>query len=310
MFPLWRGAIDAFCATAIENHRVIRAAADGGLPLTRRRLDRMASGWLAMGEVVKRLFESELRGELPRAPVSRAVAASWFLEGHGLLLRDWCGSPSAESENRAALELLLRVRPARRVENLLVLGAGGARLAVDAHRALGAERTVALDINPLAVVVAERVLMGETVVLQHLPNSPAQPEDAAVARRLCLRGEPPEGFAVVFADARAPPVVPGAFDSVLTPWYIDQVDQALPDLVETLRALLPPGGVWLHLGPLVYRAKHPVELRLTLAELCELASLHGFIVEAKACERMPHLLTPEHTSGRVEEVYAFSARRL
>ena len=71
----------------------------------------------------------------------------------------------------------------------------------------------------------------------------------------------------------------GAFDAVLTCFFLDTAHNALRYL-ETIGATLRRGGLWLHLGPLLWHwadggyAEQSVEL--SLSELHRAARLLGF----------------------------------
>ena len=95
----------------------------------------------------------------------------------------------------------------------------------------------------------------------------------------------PASFQFVFADGVEPPFADGSFDSVVTPWFIDQVPRDLPAFFARLARLLRPGGRWLNQGPLVYPEQTPFAQRFSRGELFELAASAGFAIPASALVR-------------------------
>ena len=102
------------------------------------------------------------------------------------LHRDWCWGDDENS--LSAKEVISSIQDGQH-KRILVLGAGGGRLAYDIHQALKPELTVALDINPLLLFVANRITQGETVELYEFPIAPRAIEDHAILRTVGV-GEP------------------------------------------------------------------------------------------------------------------------
>ena len=77
--------------------------------------------------------------------------------------------------------------------------------AYDLHPHGAQALTVALDINPLLLLVAERVIRGGRVELYEFPIAPRTGADAAIRRELVAPAAARPGLELVFADAwRAP----------------------------------------------------------------------------------------------------------
>jgi hypothetical protein len=119
----------------------------------------------------------------------------------------------------------------------------------------------------------------------------------------------PASFQFVFADGVEPPFADGSFDSVVTPWFIDQVPRDLPAFFARLARLLRPGGRWLNQGPLVYPEQTPFAQRFSRGELFELAASAGFAIDGWSCASMPYLVSPLSGHGKVESVLSFAASR-
>jgi hypothetical protein len=128
------------------------------LPSTAQRLQREIA-------LTHRLVD-EMRALL--APLGSELAVADSLPGFipmqnvHLIHRDW-GWPDSD-ENEKALACVAEVLDAE-LGRTLVLGAGACRLAYDLHARHGASATVAVDIDPLPLLVAARVVQGAEVPL-------------------------------------------------------------------------------------------------------------------------------------------------
>ena len=113
------------------------------------------------------------------------------------------------------------------------------------------------------------------------------------------------------ADGTEPPFADESFDTVVTPWFIDQVPTDLESLLRRVHGLLVPGGRWINHGPLIYR---PDALGIarwyTRQELFDLAGAVGFRVGASESTSQPHLVSPLTGRGLIENVLTFSAGKL
>ncbi|HWB82092.1 MAG TPA: hypothetical protein VG755_44320 [Nannocystaceae bacterium] len=276
---------------------------------TRRRLRSLAR---ARAENFEVLAEIVARAGLGKPGKPSAEAASEGLPLFGLLelvLRDWGWGDEGEQENRIARDAVLALLGERALGRMLVLGAGAARLAYDLHVARSPTLTLALDINPLPLLVAQRLLHGETVPLYDVPNNPHHA--GVAARRLELRAPhgPQPRFHLLLADGLAPPVPAHGIDTVLTPWFIDQAVHDLPALVATIHDRLAHDGVWINYGPLVYPAALPAARCYGPDEVLALLADGGFDVLATSRERVPYMHNPGASSGRSMHVLAFAAKR-
>ena len=74
---------------------------------------------------------------------------------------------------------------------------------------------------------------------------------------------------LVAADALQPPFADGAFDTVVTPWFIDIIGEPFARVAARINLLLKPGGRWINFGSLAFsRAAHAE--RISLEEVREL----------------------------------------
>jgi uncharacterized protein YbaR (Trm112 family) len=222
------------------------------------------------------------------------------------LHRDWCWG---DAENRASLDAVrAAIPPDAACGRLLVLGAGAGRLAFDLHQALRPVLTVALDFNPLFALAAARILAGEPLELYEFPIAPRGIEEHAVLRRHTAPAGAAPGLELVLADACAPPFLPGRFDVVLTPWFIDVAGEPVSRLLPRFNGLLAPGGLWIHHGSLAFADAAPGESP-SLEELLDMLPAHGFDAAHSGEAQQPYLQSPASRHARLESVVTLSARK-
>jgi uncharacterized protein YbaR (Trm112 family) len=286
-----------------------QAAGEAGLaPSTKQRL-------LALGVAVRDQVDDVAAVLGPALGGAATASGSGLPPGMvdyiGYLHRDWGWPSTGYRENEPALAELGKLLGGRALGRTLVLGAGACGLAYELHLRHGASETVVLDIEPYLLVIAERILRGDSVRLTEASLTVMEAGD--VSRAWTLKA--PSGglgtdvFKCVFADGVAPPFVPESFESVLTPGFIEQVPRDLPAFLATMRELLRPGGRWLNQGPLVYPEQTPTEKRYARGELFELAAAAGFAVGEWSRSSQAHLVSPLSGAGRVESVLSFVATR-
>jgi SAM-dependent methyltransferase len=306
---LWRGQLGLLLERGEKTLEGLNEAAAGaGLSaVTRKRLTALGSAVKDQVADVAAVLGPALGGAgAPSGGLPRGV-----VEYIGYLYRDW-GWPSAGyRENDAALATLAELLGARRLGRTLVLGAGACGLAYELHRRHGASETVVVDIDPYLLVIAERIIRGASVRLTEASLKVLDPNDVSRAWTLAAPAGPlsPREFQFLFADGVAPPFAPSSFDSVITPWFIDQVPRDLPAFMQQLAALLRPGGLWLNQGPLIYPEQIPFERRYSQDELFELATERGFTIAVSERASLPYLVSPLSGHGKVEAVLSFLAER-
>jgi uncharacterized protein YbaR (Trm112 family) len=306
---LWRGQLGLLLQRGQQTlEALMEAAAGAGLTdATRARL-------LALGQAVRDQVAdvaAVLGPALGGAAAPSAGLPRGVVEYIGYLYRDW-GWPSAGySENDAALSTLSGLLGTRTLGRTLVLGAGACGLAYELCRRHGVSQLIALDIDPYLLVIGEKVVRGGSV---RLTESSLKVLDAADVSRAWTLSAPssalePQAFQCLFADGVSPPFAKQSFDSVVTPWFIDQVPRDLPAFLAMLHGLLRPGGLWLNQGPLIYPEQIPFERRYSQGELFELAVATGFTVVRSEHASRPYLVSPLSGHGKVEAVLSFLAQR-
>jgi SAM-dependent methyltransferase/uncharacterized protein YbaR (Trm112 family) len=307
---LWRQQLGLLIARGEQMQAALAAEADasGLQPTGRARVKAMADGARDLLADIVALLGPALGG--PLEPSGASGLPRGVVEYSHCLYRDWGWDDGNSPENERAVAAIRGVLPAKdTLGRTLVVGAGGCRLAYDLHRQLGGTETAVVDIDPFLLVIAEAVLRGDPVRLTEAPANPN--EMAGIARSWNLRA--PAGplgddvFHFFFANGMAPPFRAGTFDTVVTPWFIDQVPTDLPAFFARLREVLKPGGRWINQGPLIYPVEAPLSRRFSREEVFELASLAGFRIQHWSSQSFPHLVAPLSGRGKIEWVMTFAA---
>jgi uncharacterized protein YbaR (Trm112 family) len=290
------------------------------LALTRERLLQLIHAMDAERALVSDVFSTLVAGLDAEAagivPGSAAPARDLsVLELYETVFRDWAWGESESARALALVEHLVSAAASYagksaklELGRLAVFGAGACRLAADVHRTLGPIATYALDINPLPLLLAARLLGQAVVEAYEYPTGPRGLEHMAVLQQLRCSFPVPDGLLLALADARCPPFVAAGLDSVLTPWFIDVVSAELPDTIATIHRVLGPGGLWFNQGPL--RFSGSAARRYCIEEVRELVQAGGFQLLAERTEDVPYFDSPHAGSRRIETVYGFVARKL
>ena len=218
--------------------------------------------------------------------------------------RDWSWG---EEENKASLKQVRAVlHDHAELGNVLVLGSGAGRLAYDIHTKFHCTSTVAMDFNPLLMLVAKAVTSGKNLSLYEFPIAPLALDDDAVLRKLIAPEAADENFHLVLGDALRPPFPDEAFDTIVTPWLIDIISEDLPELSARINNLLKDNGRWVNFGSLAFsnperaRCYSPEETKAIVAE-------NGFSDPYVSQATIPYMNSPASRHGRQERVFSFSA---
>ncbi len=308
----WRRQLGLIIQQASETNRAlqIQAAEPGIGRATRTRLLALAAAVADQVGDVTLVLEPALGGPLPAGEgVGLPRGATDYIS---CLFRDWAWSNGHDEENDRSLAAIRRVTHGRDLGRTLVLGAGGCRLAYDLHVHNGGTESAVVDIDPYLLVMAEAIIRGAAVNLTE--TSVNAPEVDPVSRRWTLSA--PSGplraevFHFFLANGTEPPFAGQTFDTVVTPWFIDQVPTDLEDLLVRLHDLLVPGGRWINHGPLIYRPDAlPIARWYSRQEIFDLAGAVGFRMGAWESASQPHFISPLTGRGLIENVLTFEASR-
>jgi len=307
----WRGRLH-FSLRQLERRRAELEAAlarPGIRASTRKRLETLRDGTAGHAQRLAALL-APLELDALTASVetylalrTRPPSDQGLLTYYANVHRDWAWG---REENALALDLIRDVLAGRSPGRTLVLGSGAGRLAYDIHMQLGAESTVALDFNPLLVLVAARVTAGLPVELYEFPIAPRRAADHAVLRVLAADAPARAGLLHVLADAHRPPFPRGAFDTVVTPWLVDILPEPLDAQAGRINHLLADDGCWVNFGSLTFHDADPA-LHYDLDECIEVLIEQGFARPAVLERTIPYLASPASRHARREEVAAWRA---
>lgn len=234
----------------------------------------------------------------------RAPSQQSLLSYEANLYRDWVWG---QEENALTHDIVAQHFP-ENVGKLCVIGAGAGRLALDLHASQKSELTIATDINPLLVLAAEYLLSGKPLPFVEFPLHPRKTEFVAVEHEI-LGQEKPDNFHFVFADATKPCFQTAAFNTVVTPWFIDIQPLEFSKFLRQLNQYVPVGGTWVNFGSLVFNQKRD-GLCYSIEEIKALALQQGFDMGEPQEHEIPYLKSPYNAGYRMERVWSWSAKKV
>ncbi len=307
----WRARAHGFLA-GLETQAVRYRAAltdDVTRASTRNRLKLLAAACTDHARRLRALLVPLLDASAAAAPEVYSALGATLPAGQGLtgyyanLHRDWVWG---QSENEAAYRLVDAALGPEPPGRTLLLGVGAGRLAYDLHCRRAPAPLIAADINPLFLLVAKRLYAGETLELYEFPLAPRDAASHAILRKLRAPAPAGPGVHLVFADATRAPFAAGAFDTVITPWLIDVLDDDLAVFARRVNRWLRPGGRWVNSGSLSFAGDEPAR-RYALEEVREIVADSGFATIEAVEETIPYLCSPASRHGRRESVVTFTA---
>jgi SAM-dependent methyltransferase len=306
----WRHDLRALLSALRSQAAQYRAAlAPGAAAPVRERLGRLASACDDHAARLGVLMAPLGLGAAGAAPEAYRAVAAPLPPGQSLtgyyanLHRDWCWG---DDENAAARDAVERALGDANPGRLLVPGCGAGRLAYDLHVRRRPAVTVAADLNPLMLGIARRMYAGESVELHEFPLAPRDLASQAVLRRLAAPMPAPPGLWPVLADLAAAPFAAGAWDTVVTHWLVDVLDEDFATFAARVNGWLRPGGRWVNSGSFFFQHGDPAACP-SVDELPALLRAAGFgQVEIEERE-VPYLASPASRQRRIERVVTFSA---
>ena len=279
-------------------------------PLTKRRIERYKkatdSHRRSLQKILQPVDVQSLHGNhesylalRTRLPPDQALN-TYYANVH----RDWSWG---DEENKASLKQVRAVlHENAALGSVLVLGAGAGRLAYDLHMQTDCTTTIAMDFNPMLLLISQAVTRGDSLKMYEFPIAPKSLEDDAVLRTLSAPEVAREGFHFVLGDALRPPFAAGSFDTVVTPWLIDIISEDLPILAARINGLLKPNGRWVNFGSLAF--SHPDRARrYSPEETKAIVAENGFSDPYVSEATIPYMCSPASRHGRQERVFTFSA---
>ncbi len=220
------------------------------------------------------------------------------------IFRDWSWG---QKENALALDLVKKMFSTA-PESLVVLGSGSSRLAIDLHNSFAKCMTLAVDINPILLLAAKKIIFDGPLEFYDIPVAPIELKDLAVKLELKNASPALKNFYFLFADALNLPLKTKSVRAILTPWFIDIIPQDLQTFAKRVNCHLKDGGEWVNFGPLGYgNSLQPHSY--TADEIFDILKSAGFEILKHSIERIPYLASPHSSQHRNEKVLLFSAKK-
>ena len=280
---------------------------------TRRRLEQVAAAYEDQVRLLAELLaplgleqsamnEATHRGVGTRLPLEQGLT-NYYVNVH----RDWSWGAAENAAGVGEIAVMLG-GDLRGLGQTLVQGAGAGRLAFDLHQAGDAPLTVATDFNPLLLFVAREMYAGRSLELYEFPIAPRGLEDHAPLRRLASPTAARAGLELVAADALHAPFADGAFDTVVTPWFIDIIGEPFARVAARVNLLLKPGGRWINSGSMAFSRAAHVD-RIGLEEALEMLPGAGFGEVSVRENTLPYMRSPASRHSRLENVVTWVGRK-
>lgn len=218
------------------------------------------------------------------------------------LLRDWAWETG---EVDILCDTVIKILPKDlSLESLLVLGAGACRDAFNLHNHYNCPYTVSVDIAPLMLLGASRIVSGDEFSLyQILPNNIRNAHDNITQWKLRAPRKPENNFLFTLADATQLPFGEDSFQAILTPFLIDAVGEDLREFAPKIGKILQPGGYWINYGAMTFRPG----MNYTADEVLSIVSSSGFRILEHGYSTKPHLAPAESCQRTVYDCLYFSA---
>ncbi|MFK7794480.1 MAG: methyltransferase domain-containing protein [Gammaproteobacteria bacterium] len=222
------------------------------------------------------------------------------------IFRDWCWN---NGENEELLESVSDVmKPDYCAGETLTLGSGASRFSYDFHQRYKSKHSVLLDINPVLLGCAAKIINGETITLNEFPLAPLEIQDFSVEQQCKIDDEKKHEFSFLLADALNAPLVKKTFDTVLTPWVIDIIPMDFRDFIPQVNRLLRVGGLWVNSGSLAF-LHHKQQWNYCQDEVVDLLKKYGFDDIQVSRSKINYLNSPHSAHGRIENIFNFSAKK-
>ncbi len=222
------------------------------------------------------------------------------------IFRDWCWN---NGENEELLESISYVVEDDYHAGLtLTLGAGASRCSYDFHQKYEAKHSVLLDINPVLLGCAAKIINGETVTLNEFPLAPLKMQDFSVEQECKVDNITQQEFSFILSDALNAPLTEKTFDTVLTPWVIDIIPMDFKEFILQVNRLLKVGRLWVNTGSLAFLHSKQ-QWNYSQEEVVDLLKKYGFDDIQVNRSKINYLNSPHSAHGRIENVFSFSAKK-
>ena len=235
-----------------------------------------------------------------RLPVSQNLL-SYYANIH----RDWAWNTE---ENSICARLL--APHLLNGKNVLIPGAGAGRLAFDLRSLLPKSDFYLLELNPLLLAIAHKLMHAQEVKLWEFPLAPRTLQEAAVLQS--LKNNHPGNFSgntnFILGDVRYLPFQKASIEQIILPWLTDIIPEPPGHFFARLNHVLQTGGRILYFGSHAFSFQNET-WNHSPEELVELLASLGFQVSHSSREKIPYMQSPHSSHGRVEEVLLLVAEK-
>ena len=265
--------------------------------------------------VVRKLLSPFLSYKPHQVDVLEALGArtafSQRIDAYGnTVFRDWGRTEEEDEINHKALAFIESTLPGSlNFQTLVILGPGAGRLPIDFARHFKPKISIACDLNPMLLLMAQEMYRGQKIEFYEIPNIPKNFENSTVKSKLSMKGEPPQEFYFLLADALRLPFAKESADIVLTPWFIDIIHQDLDHFLGQLNRVISTGGHWISFGPLHFDSRD-IDQKYSFDEIKIMAHKKGFEIEAHKADIMPYLASPASAYQRFDQVHCIVAKKV
>lgn len=223
------------------------------------------------------------------------------------IFRDWCWENDENDELFSAVESV--VKKEYRAGQCATLGAGASRLSYDFHNAYQSEHSVLIDINPILLGYAKRILNKEKIKLNEFPVAPLTSSDFNVEQEIQFNEKYIDSeFTFLLADGLNAPLKSKTFDTVLTPWFIDIVPVDFKEVIPHINRMLKVGGSWINTGSLAFFHDNE-SWNYSEEEILDLLKKYGFHEIVVNRKEINYLHSPHSAHRRIENVFSFNAKK-
>lgn len=282
------------------------SAGETDSPLARKRIESIRALKIRQFEFLKKTLEPLKPGKVgQKGALEKSQAFGYRLPlRQGLLgyfpnlIRDW--SAHFEDENRISFAAVKDLIPSG-ADTVLVLGAGGSRLAYDVAKAHPTTTVIAFDLNPVLLFAAHSLNRGKPTQAVEFSVSPKDPSRPGQITTLEATLGPATNLHFVFGDVYHLPFAAESFDVCLTPWLIDILPRHVDRLLASISQVLKPAGRWINFGSFRFDFTDAVE-NISHDELTERSLPFGFSQLTQQQLEIPYLQSAFDAHRRFETV--------
>lgn len=226
------------------------------------------------------------------------------------VFRDWAWETN---ENQVTIENFKDfVGANHNFQDVLILGTGSSRFALDFHSQANVNNTFALDFNPLLLFVAQKMLSFQDLKFYEITSSSIEQQNICQSWLLKnpIKKEQirTDHFHLLFGDILNLPFKEKSFNTILTPWVIDILPMEFEKTTERINQLLPENGDWINFGPLGFMHANEGFCH-TKEEIEEILINKGFSIEKMAIKKTNYLNSPISSQKRSEDLLFFHAKK-